>query len=101
MLAYAEFYGDWNEYKNSYRWKKLSDAAAQQRVVIDGQAHRALSDVQMTLGVIRAMATNPVNDEVCDRCGNLGCDGTAMCHCCGDSIACDGQFCYRCASGAV
>ena len=56
MLAYAEFYGDWNEYKGSYRWQRLTNAAAQQGVVIDGKAHRALADVKMTLGVIKAMA---------------------------------------------
>lgn len=101
MLTYAKFYGDWNDYKGSYRWQRLTNAAAQQGVVIDGQAHRALADVKMTLGVIKAMATSQDSNEVCDRCGNMGCDGTAMCHCCGDTIACDGQFCYRCASGAV
>lgn len=56
MLAYAEFYGEWNDSKGTYRWQKLTNAAAQQGVVIDGKAHRALADVQMTLGVIKAMA---------------------------------------------
>lgn len=56
MLAYAEFWGDWNDYKGSYRWQRLTNAAAQQKVVIEGQAHRALADVKMTLGVIKAMA---------------------------------------------
>ena len=56
MLAYAEFYGDWNDYKGSYRWQRLTNAAKQQGVVIDGVAHRALADVKMTLGVVKAMA---------------------------------------------
>ncbi|MFB2828016.1 3'-5' exonuclease [Aeromonas jandaei] len=56
MLTYAEHYGEWNEYKGTYRWQKLTNAAAQQGVIIDGKAHRALADVQMTLGVIKAMA---------------------------------------------
>ena len=50
MLTYAEHYGEWNEYKGTYRWQKLTNAAAQQGVVIDGKAHRALADVKMTLG---------------------------------------------------
>lgn len=58
MLAYAEFYGDWNDHRGSYRWQKLTNAAEQQGVVIEGQAHRALADVQMTLGVIMAMAAS-------------------------------------------
>lgn len=56
MLTYAEFYGDWNESKQSYRWQKLTNAAAQQCVEADGAAHRALADVKMTLGVIKSMA---------------------------------------------
>lgn len=56
MLTYAEFHGDWNDYKGSYRWQRLTNAAKQQGVVIDGVAHRALADVKMTLGVVKAMA---------------------------------------------
>jgi DNA polymerase III subunit epsilon len=59
MLAYAEFWGDWNEYRGSYRWQKLTEAAKQQAVVIQGQAHRALADVRMTLGVMQGMAVAP------------------------------------------
>ena len=63
MLAYAEFYGDWNDYKGSYRGQRLTSAAAQQGVVTDGQAHRALADVMMTLGVLQAMARQRVGGE--------------------------------------
>ncbi|MGN5124121.1 3'-5' exonuclease [Aeromonas sp. 30P] len=63
MLAYAEFYGDWNDYKGSYRWQRLTAAAAQQGVVTDGQAHRALADVMMTLGVLQAMAQQQAGGE--------------------------------------
>ncbi|GAB3531831.1 exonuclease domain-containing protein [Photobacterium alginatilyticum] len=56
MLAYAEFYGDWDEYHENYRWQRLTNAAVQQSVVVDGKAHRALADCRMTLGVLRAMA---------------------------------------------
>lgn len=56
MLTYAEFYGDWDDYRDNYRWQRLTNAADQQGVVIDGQAHRALADCQLTLGVIKAMA---------------------------------------------
>jgi DNA polymerase-3 subunit epsilon len=56
MLTYAEFNGDWNEYKGAYRCQRLTNAAQQRGVVIEGTAHRALADVKMTLGVIKAMA---------------------------------------------
>ncbi|MEN9532334.1 MAG: hypothetical protein RIQ83_1558 [Pseudomonadota bacterium] len=56
MLTYAEFNGDWNEYKGSYRWQRLTSAAQQRGVVIEGAANRGMADVKMTLGVIKAMA---------------------------------------------
>ena len=54
MEAYAEFYGDWNSYHGSYRWQKLSVAAASERVPVEN-AHNALGDCLMTLGVVTAM----------------------------------------------
>lgn len=60
MLAYAEFWGDWNDSRGSYRWQRLEAAARQQGVTIDGTAHRALCDVKTTLGVIQAVAANYV-----------------------------------------
>ena len=57
MQAYAEFYGEWAEEKGRYRWQKLSTAAQQQGVTVEN-AHRALGDCWMTLGVIRAMSCN-------------------------------------------
>ena len=56
MQAYAGFYGAWSEEKGRYRWQKLSTAADQQGVTVTN-AHRALGDCLMTLGVVRAMAS--------------------------------------------
>ena len=56
MQAYARFRGEWNAEKGQYRWQKLSAAAAQQGVTV-ANAHRALGDCLMTLGVVRAMAS--------------------------------------------
>lgn len=55
MEAYAEHWGEWNDYHGNYRWQKLTNAAAQQGVQIVN-AHRAKGDCLMTLGVIRAIA---------------------------------------------
>lgn len=55
MLAYAEHFGDWNEYRQQWRWQKLVNAASQCGIASVG-AHRALADCLMTLGVIKAMA---------------------------------------------
>ena len=56
MQAYARFRGEWSEEKGRYRWQKLSTAAQQQGVTVTN-AHRALGDCLMTLGVVRAMAS--------------------------------------------
>ncbi len=55
MLTYAEFYGQEN-IRGGYRWQRLTAAAEQQGVIIEGTPHRALSDCLTTLGVIKAMA---------------------------------------------
>lgn len=57
MLTYAEFYGEWDGYREQYIWQRLGNAAKQQGVVIEGKAHRALADCQLTLEIIKAMAS--------------------------------------------
>ena len=61
MAPYAEFYGDWNDYDQSYRWQKLTAAAQQQGVIIK-DAHSAVGDCQMTLGLIHAVY-NLIRDD--------------------------------------
>ena len=55
MAPYAEYHGDYNDYYDSYRWQKLTMAAAQMDVTVSGDAHRAIPDCLMTLGVIKAV----------------------------------------------
>lgn len=55
MLEYARFYGEWNDYRNSFRWKKLTEAAKQLNLSTEG-AHDALSDVRMTHQIILKLA---------------------------------------------
>lgn len=54
MMVYAAWRGVWSEYHGSYRWVKLTIAAGNFGIEIDG-AHRALDDTQMALEVIRGM----------------------------------------------
>lgn len=58
MEAFAEVYGDWNGYRNSYRWQKLTTAASYYNVPIDN-AHSALGDCLMTLEVVKGIAGIP------------------------------------------
>ena len=54
MEAYAEFHGDYNQYRGSYRWQKLVIAARNCGVeYLD--AHDALADCKMALGVSKHM----------------------------------------------
>lgn len=55
MEAFAEIYGDWNDYRQSYRWQKLSTAAAHYGIE-QTDAHTALADCLTTLAVCKAMA---------------------------------------------
>jgi DNA polymerase-3 subunit epsilon len=55
METFAEIYGDWNDYHQSYRWQKLVTAASYYGVPTDG-AHGALADCLMTLQVCKKMA---------------------------------------------
>lgn len=47
MLTYAEFVGEWNDYRGTFRWQKLQ-----------GGDHSALGDVRATLDLIREMAAS-------------------------------------------
>jgi DNA polymerase-3 subunit epsilon len=55
MEAFAEVYGDWNDYRGNYRWQKLTTAASYYHVPTNN-AHSALGDCKMTLAVCRHMA---------------------------------------------
>jgi DNA polymerase-3 subunit epsilon len=54
MEAFAEFYGDWNDYRGNYRWQKLV-TAARHFGILPNNAHSALGDCLMTLAVTHAM----------------------------------------------
>lgn len=58
MLAYAEYWGEWDFKRETWRWQKLGAAASQQGVELDAPAHRARADCMMTLGVLMAMAAD-------------------------------------------
>ncbi|MFT6842580.1 MAG: DNA polymerase-3 subunit epsilon [Psychroserpens sp.] len=44
MLDYAEEIGEWNEYREDYKWHKLINAASHVKHVWSGKAHRAKAD---------------------------------------------------------
>lgn len=56
MRNYANYHGQWDERRNSFKWQSLFNAAKQMNVTIEGTSHRALADCKTTLAVIIAMA---------------------------------------------
>ena len=62
MKWYAEFYGEWNSRRRSYKWQKLVNAAKQQKInVSDVTAHRALADCEITRRLITTVNKKIVN----------------------------------------
>ena len=57
MLDYADFHGEWDPRRQSFKWPKLTAACEQMGIEWDGTAHRAPADTHMTLALMRAMAT--------------------------------------------
>lgn len=57
MEQYAAYWGDWNDYHQSYRWQRLTAACAQQKIVVETRPHSALGDALRTLALINVMAT--------------------------------------------
>jgi DNA polymerase-3 subunit epsilon len=52
MLRYAAYYGDWNDYRQSYRWQKL-----------EGGDHTAMGECLATLALIKRMAEARLSSE--------------------------------------
>lgn len=66
MERFAAFYGDWNDWKGSYTWKRLTVAAAHFGVNTQG-AHGAVADALMTLRVVEGMAATLLSSEIKDE----------------------------------
>ena len=57
MLAYAQFRGEWNEYRGDWKWQKLELACQQMGIdTRDITAHRAAGDCEMTRRLVYRMA---------------------------------------------
>lgn len=55
MELYAEYNGEWDNYRNQYKWQKLTNAAKHFNAARP-DAHRALADCLMTLDVVKGIA---------------------------------------------
>ena len=57
MELYGQFYGQYSEYYESYKWQKLVNAVSQCGLQMNGSAHRALADSRASLAVLKYMAS--------------------------------------------
>jgi DNA polymerase-3 subunit epsilon len=62
MEAYAEFWGEWNDYHGNYRWQKLATACRQQGIGVVN-AHDAMGDARMTLALLAKLAESETQEE--------------------------------------
>ncbi|MDC9613431.1 3'-5' exonuclease [Xenorhabdus khoisanae] len=61
MLLYAQYHGEINERTGDYKWHKLTAAIYDNNIEVSGKAHRALTDAQMTLELMKRMAYGDTN----------------------------------------
>jgi DNA polymerase-3 subunit epsilon len=58
MERYAEYWGDWNDYRGNFKWQTLINALAQQHIPEpDAPAHSALGDCLRTLALVKYLAS--------------------------------------------
>ena len=58
MQIYAQFFGEWSDYRGSYKWQKLAFAAEEFGSKHIHDAHRATSDCMMTVDVLKGMVNS-------------------------------------------
>ena len=63
MHRSAEIYQEWNDYRSSYKWKKLAEMGEFLKLEWKGLAHDASADVLMTIDVIHAIAELPLRNK--------------------------------------
>ena len=61
MIAFSEYYGEWNSYHGNYRWQNLAHAARFCKMDV-GRTHTALDDCKLALGVTKFLIENTPDD---------------------------------------
>lgn len=59
MHLYAQFYGEWDRHRRSYRWQSLEKAGRQCKIALPN-SHRAKDDTLLTRAILQYMAEYPV-----------------------------------------
>ena len=67
MLAFARHYGQWDCYHGNYRWQNLKTASDYVLHHWQGDAHRALADVQATKSVWEYLTVPEIRQQIDER----------------------------------
>ena len=65
MKLYAQFYGDWNDYRRNYKWQKQANAARQLGIKAPDDLHRAAVDAELCRLIVKGMAATPTGCYIC------------------------------------
>lgn len=60
MAAYAQYYGEWNQWSSSYRWQSQANAAKQLGLELPADLHRAAADADLCRRIVEAMAATEI-----------------------------------------
>lgn len=63
MKLYAQYHGEWDSRRSSYRWQSLGAALGQCGIRVVGECHRALYDAESTRQVMLYMAGQKIEGE--------------------------------------
>lgn len=63
MLLYAQFFGEWNNYRQSYTWQSQAKAAKHLNIKLPADLHRAAADARLCRAIVEAMAATPLPGE--------------------------------------
>lgn len=63
MLLYAQFFGEWNNYRQSYTWQSQAKAAKHLNIKLPADLHRAAADAKLCREIVMAMAATPLPRE--------------------------------------
>lgn len=63
MKLYAQFFGEWNNHHQNYKWQSQANAAEQLGLNVPADLHRAAADAQLCRQIVEAMAATPLPGE--------------------------------------
>lgn len=61
MNLYARYHGEWNDFRNDWKWQKLGAALSQCNITLPAGLHRALADAEACRRIVHHIASLEIN----------------------------------------